>query len=159
MEYVATTKFEGMFVPIYVDDLDGAHAITTNLFAHYDKLKSEYQIVLNRELINKEDEFIKYVFNHELGHLKLCLKRQRKEFLGFWGLFNEELYCDVYSLRSMNKYNIDFINYLYEYESSNSISGPIYEQRLIYKYMKLFIKHNIYNNIDDILTINFDGIF
>jgi len=154
MEYVTTIKFEGMFIPIFVDDIVGVHAVTTNLFTHYGRLKSKYQIVLDRDLLDKEDDFVKYVFNHELGHIHLLLKIDRDEIDGTTiGLINHELFADIYSLKSIDKYNLDFIEYLFRRDDYISM-----ESKINYNYIKKFIKRNIYNNIYDILTINFTGI-
>ena len=156
MKYVTTTEMVGLKIPIFIGELDGAYAMTRTSKVPFDcgdGIKSKYQLILDASLLIEEDDFVKYVFYHEIGHVEIFLKYLNGE-IAFHprGSFKEELFCDVYSLKAIGKYNLEFMNYIRTYEYPTDL------QKQINKYMKLFLTKNIYNNTDDILKINFSGI-
>lgn len=156
MKYVATTEMLGLKIPIFIGELDGAYAMTKTSKVPFDcgdGIKSKYQLILDTSLLIEEDDFVKYIFYHEIGHIEIFLKYLNGE-IPFYpqGSFKEELFCDVYSLKTIGKYNLDFIEYIRTYEE------PMELQKKLNRYMKIFLTKNIYNNTDDILKINFSGI-
>lgn len=155
MKYVTTTKFKDLHIPIFIGELNEAWAMTRASKAPFDcgdGIINKYQIILDKGLIDLDDDFVKYIIHHEFGHIEIFLKHVNGE-LSFKpdGSFKEELFCDVFSLTSIGKYNLKFIAKL-EYEDPTGL------QKMINKYMKTFISRGVYKNIDDILKINFDGI-
>jgi hypothetical protein len=155
-KFMCISKFKGITIPIYLGDLDGCFAITKaskKAFDCGDGVMSKYQMIIDIKLFKEDNEFIKYIFHHELGHIDIFLKYLNNEFdFTPSGTFKEELYCDMYSLKAIGRYDKEFIDYLRGYEKSTEL------QRMINKYIVKFIDKGIFENIDNILKVNFECV-